>query len=233
MTTTTTLQRGVPVSELGIDVRGTFITRTYTHLLGAIGAFTLIEIYLFSTGLAHSIAQVMLGGSWLIVLGGFMVVSWIATHLAQNSQSMGAQYGALAGFIVAEAIVFVPLLFMAQQVAPGVIENAATLTLIGFAGLTIVAFQTRRDFSFLGGILRWGFIAALVLIVGSVLFGFNLGVLFSVAMIALAGGAILYDTSNVLHHYPQDRHVGAALQLFASVALLFWYVLRLLMSMRD
>ena len=233
MTTSATLQRGVPVSELGIDLRGAFITRTYTHLLGAIGAFTLIEIYLFSTGLAHSIAQVMLGGSWLIVLGGFMIVSWIATHLAQSSQSMGAQYGALAGFVVAEAIVFVPLLFMAQQVAPGVIENAATLTLIGFAGLTIVAFQTRKDFSFLGGILRWGFIAALVLIVGSIIFGFNLGVLFSVAMIALAGGAILYDTSNVLHHYPEDRHVGAALQLFASVALLFWYVLRLLMSMRD
>ncbi len=233
MTTSATLQRGVPVSELGVDVRGAFITRTYTHLLGSIGAFTLIEIYLFSTGLAHSIAQVMLGGSWLIVLGGFMVVSWIATHLAQSSQSMGAQYGALAGFVVAEAIVFVPLLFMAQEVAPGVIENAATLTLVGFAGLTAVAFQTRRDFSFLGGILRWGFIAALVLIVGSVLFGFNLGVLFSVAMIVLAGGAILYDTSNVLHHYPEDRHVGAALQLFASVALLFWYVLRLLMSMRD
>lgn len=233
MTTSATLQRGVPVSELGVDVRGAFITRTYTHLLGSIGAFTLIEIYLFSTGLAHSIAQVMLGGSWLIVLGGFMIVSWIATHLAQSSRSMGAQYGALAGFVVAEAIVFVPLLFMAQEVAPGVIENAATLTLVGFAGLTAVAFQTRRDFSFLGGILRWGFISALVLIVGSVLFGFNLGVLFSVAMIVLAGGAILYDTSNVLHHYPEDRHVGAALQLFASVALLFWYVLRLLMSMRD
>ncbi|SVB21881.1 uncharacterized protein METZ01_LOCUS174735, partial [marine metagenome] len=97
MTTSATLQRGVPVSELGVDVRGAFITRTYTHLLGSIGAFTLIEIYLFSTGLAHSIAQVMLGGSWLIVLGGFMIVSWIATHLAQSSQSMGAQYGALAG----------------------------------------------------------------------------------------------------------------------------------------
>ena len=48
----------------------------------------------------------------------------------------------------------------------------------------------------------------------------------------LAGGAILYDTSNVLHHYPQDRYVAAALQLFASVALLMWYVLRLVMSRR-
>ena len=63
-------------------------------------------------------------------------------------------------------------------------------------------------------------------------FGFELGTWFSVAMVAFAGAAILYDTSNVLHHYPEDRYVAGALQLFASVALMFWYVLRLFMS-RD
>ncbi|HMB92817.1 MAG TPA: Bax inhibitor-1 family protein, partial [Rhodothermales bacterium] len=82
----------------------------------------------------------------------------------------------------------------------------------------------------LGSVLRWGFIVAIVLIVAALLFGFELGTFFSVAMIALAGGAILYDTSNILHHYPEDRYVGAALELFASVALMFWYVLRLFMS---
>ena len=51
-------------------------------------------------------------------------------------------------------------------------------------------------------------------------------------MIALAGGWILYDTSNVMLHFPEDRYVGASLQLFASVALMFWYVLMLFMS-RD
>jgi FtsH-binding integral membrane protein len=52
-------------------------------------------------------------------------------------------------------------------------------------------------------------------------------------MIALAGASILYDTSKVLHEYPQDRYVGASLQLFASVALLFWYVLRLFLGRRN
>jgi FtsH-binding integral membrane protein len=52
-------------------------------------------------------------------------------------------------------------------------------------------------------------------------------------MVALAGGAILFDTSNVLHRYPTDRHVAAALALFASVALMFWYVLRIFMATRD
>ena len=112
------------------------------------------------------------------------------------------------------------------------IESAAILTLVGFAGLTAVAFWTRKDFSFLGAVLRWAMIVALLAIVGAVVFGFELGTWFSVAMVGLAGVAILYDTSNVIHHYPEDRYVAAALELFASVALMFWYILRLLMS-RD
>ena len=228
-----TAQQGIPVAQLGVDVRGAFITRTYTHLLGAILAFALIEIYLFQTGMAESIARVLLGGSWLIVLGGFMILSWIATHFAHSAQTKGGQYGALGLFVVGEAVIFTPLLYVADSMAPGVINSAATVTLLGFLGLTIVAFHTRKDFSFLGGMLRWGFICALVLIVASVLFGFHLGTIFTVAMIVLAGGAILYDTSNVLHHYPEDRHVGAALQLFASVALLFWYILQFFLSSRD
>ena len=64
-------------------------------------------------------------------------------------------------------------------------------------------------------------------------FGFGLGVWFSAAMIGLMSGYILYDTSNVLHHYRTDQHVAASLALFASVATLFWYVIRLLMSVSD
>jgi hypothetical protein len=133
---------------------------------------------------------------------------------------------------VAEAIIFVPLLFIANHFAPGVITSAVAVTFLGFTGLSLVAFFTRKDFSFLRGILCWGGIVALVLIGAGAIFGFQLGTYFSVAMVALAGGAILYDTSNILHHYPEDRYVAAALELFASVALMFWYVLRLFLSSR-
>jgi uncharacterized protein len=227
------LQTGIPVSTRDADARATFLTRTYSHLFGAMIGFTLIEAFLFNTGIAHSMARAMLGTSWLLVLGGFMVVGWFASRVAHTASSLGAQYGALAAFVGAEAILFVPLLFVAQSYAPGVIQSAATVTLLGFAGLTTVAFVTRKDFSFLGALLRWGFLIALLLIVASLLFGFHLGTFFSVAMIALAGGAILYDTSNVLYHYPEDRYVAASLELFASVALLFWYVLRFFLASRD
>ena len=184
------------------------------------------------SGLAESIARVMLGGSWLIVLGAFMIVSWLGSRVAARSESQGAQLAGLAGIVVAQAIIFVPLLYMANAYAPGAIQSAALVTIIGFAGLTAIAWQTKKDFSFLGGMLRWGGVLALVLIVASLIFGFELGTFFSVAMVCFAGAAILYDTSNILRDYPEDRHVSAALQLFSSVALMFWYVLRIFMSRR-
>ncbi len=220
------------LSRAGVDARALFISRTYAHLMGAIGLFTVIEIVLFTSGMAATIARALLGVNWLLVLGGFMVVGWLASRAAHSTASRPAQYGALAAFVAAEAIIFVPLLYIANAQAPGVIQSAALMTLLGFSGLTGVAFVTRRDFSFLRGALMWGGVLAVVAIVGGVLFGFQLGTWFSVAMVGFAGAAILYDTSNVIHHYPRDRYVGAALQLFASVALMFWYVLRLFMS-RD
>jgi FtsH-binding integral membrane protein len=222
-----------PVAAIGVDARASFINRTYNHLMGAIVLFTLIEVGLFQSGLAESIAQVLLGGSWLLVLGAFMLVSWFASRVSLTSESKGAQYAALGGFVVAESIIFVPMLWLANQYAPGAIQSATIVTLVGFAGLTAVAFVTRKDFSFLRGMLMWGGVVAMLAIVGGILFGFELGTWFSVAMIGFAGTAILYDTSNVLHHFPDDRYVGAALQLFASVALMFWYVLRLFMSSDD
>jgi hypothetical protein len=89
-----------------------------------------------------------------------------------------------------------------------------------------------QTYSFLGALLRWGGIVALLAIVGAVLFGFQLGTWFSVAMVGFAGAAILYETSNVLLRFPEDRYVAAALQLFSSVALMFWYLLRLFMGER-
>lgn len=215
-----------------IDARAKFIVRTYNHLFGAIALFALIEIGLFATGIAPAIAMAM-SQSWLLVMGGFMIVGWLASRTAHNSVSVPAQYAALVGFVFAEAIVFVPLLYIAETRAPGALVSAATTTFVGFGALTAIAFISKKDFSFLGTFLRWGFVVALLLIGASLLFGFNLGTFFGVAMVGFAGAAILYDTSNVIRDFPMDRHVAASLQLFSSVALMFWYVLRLFISSRD
>ena len=223
-----------PVAALDTDARAAFIARTYLHLFGAIVLFTGIETFFFASGLAIPMAEAMLSVSWLFVLGGFVVVSWFASRAARSATSPVAQYAALGGFVLAQAIIFVPLLVMAMVMTgdASLIRSAALTTLVGFAGLTAIVFVTRKDFSFLGGLLKWGFVVALVLIVAGAIFGFSLGVFFSVAMVALAGAAVLYDTSKILLHYPENMHVSAALELFASVALMFWYILQIFMSRR-
>ncbi|HEX8244946.1 MAG TPA: Bax inhibitor-1 family protein, partial [Longimicrobium sp.] len=215
-----------PVIEIDSARRAQFVARTYQHLLAAIVLFTAIEVLLFRSGLALPMAQAMLGVSWLFVLGGFMVAGWLFSGMAARATTRPVQYAALAGYVVAEAIIFVPLLVIAEINAPGAIASAALLTLVGFGALTGIAMTTGKDFTFLGGILRWVGVAALLFIVGGVVFGFQLGMFFSFAMVVFAGATILYSTSKILRTYPEDRYVSAALELFASVALMFWYILR-------
>ena len=220
-----------PVAEASVEDRSEFIWKCYAHVVGAILAFAAIEVYFFSSGIAEAIAAPLIN-NWLLVLGGFMLASWGASHVAHRIESTAAQYAAFAFFIFVEAIIFVPLLFIANSVAEGAIQSAAGVTILGCVGLIATAMITRKDFSFLRGMLVWVGILAMVAIVSSILFGFHLGTWFSVAMIGFAGAAVLYDTSNIMHHYPQDRYVAAAMALFASIALMFWYVLQLFIS-RD
>ncbi len=220
-----------PVSSLSVESRSEFIWKCYAHVIGAILAFAAVEAYLISSGIAMNIAPAMVN-NWLMTLGAFMLVGWGASHVAHRLESTAAQYGAFALLVVAEAIIFSPAILEAQMTQPGVIESAAGVTLLGSVGLVATALITRKDFSFLRGIMVWVGMLALVGIVSSLIFGFQLGTWFSVAMIGFAGAAVLYDTSNIMHHYPQDRYVAAAMALFASIALMFWYVLRLFMS-RD
>jgi len=201
--------------------------------VGGILLFILVELGLFESGLAEQVFRFMMGFNWFLILGAFMLTGWLATRTAQTSSSIGMQYFAYAAYVVAEALIFVPLLYLADSKAPGTIDSAVLVTALGAGGLMLVAHRTRKDFSFLRAILMWGGVLAIVAMVGGAIFGFQLGTWFSVAMIGFAGAAVLYDTSNIIRYYPEDRYVSAAMQLFASIALMFWYVLRLLMGNRN
>lgn len=220
-----------PVSELSVEDRSNFIWKCYAHVVGAILAFAAVEVYLFTSGTAAAIAIPMLS-NWWMVLGAFILGGWGAAHVAHRVESTTAQYAALAFFIVLEALIFAPLLFMAYTIEPGMIDSAAGITLLGCAGLIATVQITKKDFSFLRGMLVWVGMLAMVAIFGSMIFGFQLGTWFSVAMIGFAGAAVLYDTSNIIHHYPKDKYVAASLELFSSIALMFWYVLQMFLN-RD
>jgi len=225
----------VPAAQAGVNERAEFIKKTYLHLGAAIVAFVLLQAAIFTSGVAEDIAATILGNrfGWLMVLGVFMLVSWIANSWANSATSKGMQYAGLALYVVAEAIIFVPLLYFARimEETKGVdiIQPAALITLFLFGGLTAIVMLTAKDFSFLRTGLWAGGLAALGLIVCSILFGFNLGIVFTWFMVVLMCGYILFFTSNVLHHYQTTQYVAAALALFSSIATLFWYVIQLVM----
>ncbi len=228
--------RDVFAAQAAADARADFLTKTYLHLAGAIAVFIGLEAVLLNLPITDAIVRGMTGNrmTWLVVLGLFMFVSYVADKWASSATSIGMQYAGLGLYVAAQAVIFVPLLYIAVIMDPtmGLIGSAAITTLALFGALTAVVFITRKDFSFLRGILMFGGFAAMGLIVVAILFQFSLGPIFVYAMIALSCGYILYYTSNVLHHYRIGQHVAAALALFAAVALLFWYILQLFMSRR-
>ncbi len=233
------------VAGASVDERASFLVRTYLHLVGAIFAFVAIEAVLFITGIGQVLAEIAWSPErpwmWLVFLGGFMGVSYVADRWARSDTSLGMQYAGLTLYTVAEAILFCPLVFTAMAIAveqtPGdpysILTKGGIITVVLFAGLTGVVLITRKDFSFLRSFLMFGFFAALIMIVFAVATGAHLGLWFMWAMVVLAAGSILFNTSNVLHHYRTDQHVAAALNLFASFALLLWYVIMILMNSRD
>jgi FtsH-binding integral membrane protein len=226
------------VAHASPSERAAFITKTYGHLLMAIVAFVALETLWFATPVAQGMLNLLSAGrfAWIAILGAFIGVSYLANRWAMSGAGKGMQYAGLALYTVAESILFLPLIAVAvvigAQTETNLLSKAAVITLMLFTSLTGIVFVTRKDFSFMRGVLMFAGLSAFGLIVLSAVFGFTLGMFFSYAMIALAGGYILYDTSNVMLHYRTNQHVAAALALFASVMLLFWYVLRVFVDRR-
>lgn len=226
---------GAVVSDLPGEQKAAFIRRTYGHLAIAIAAFAFVESQLLKLGFGEQIMSMLVTSrySWLLVLGAFMLVGMVADKWARSGASRELQYAGLALSVVAHAILFLPVIYMAEMRAGAVIQNAAIVTGALVAALTLVVFITRKDFSILAPALAVGFVLAMGIIIAAIAFGFNLGLFFFSAMVVLAAGSILYTTSNILHVYREDQHVAASLALFASVALMFWYILQLFMSFGD
>ncbi|MBM1106881.1 US12 family protein [Aurantibacter crassamenti] len=221
------------VSQLSDQVRVAFYKKTYAHLAGSVLLFILVETLFFQIDVIVDFALSMTQGySWLIMLGGFMLITNYAERLALRSDNVNTHYAGLILYIIAEAFIFIPLIFIAMMMggegAFDILNQAAILTLSMFTGLSAIVFLTKKDFSFLKSALTIGFFIALGLIIAGTIFGFNLGLWFSVGMVVLASGSILYQTSNLIHKYQPNQYVAASLGLFASLMLLFWYILSIL-----
>ncbi|MDM1396282.1 Bax inhibitor-1/YccA family protein [Myroides odoratimimus] len=228
----------LPVAMESEVVRAQFYKKTYATLAAGVLAFIVLEAIMLNTPFIVEGMFTIIGMgkfSWLIVLGAFMGITWYAQKLADNSVDKKVQYAGLFLYVLAEAFIFVPILYIAMSMTNDLtlISQAGIMTLALFGGLTGVVFSSNANFSFMRSILSIGFFLALGTIICGMIFGFNLGLWFSLAMVALASGSILYSTWQIKNEYAANQHVPAALSLFASLMLLFWYILRIVMSRNN
>lgn len=223
-------------AEAAQEERAAFLQRTYNHVAGALFVFAVLLAIAVNTPFAEQFTKLIMGFGWIGMLGvvfGFYFVSGFAQNMAYNGESTQTQYMGLGIFILAETIIFTPLIFIASLKAPHLIPAAGIITLALFVALSFIAITSKKDFSFLQGIVTMGIFVAMGAIVASMIFSFSLGVIFSSFMIALMGAAILYQTSTIMRTFPTNMHVAASLMLFASIATMFFYVLDLLLSLQS
>jgi FtsH-binding integral membrane protein len=240
---------------MGVSDRVAFLRKTYGLLGVALIAFAVITggMMRFMPDTSWAFSKWAFTGrwNWLLVMGLFMLVGYVAERLARSETSRGLQFVGLGVFVFAEAMLLQPILWILMirfggesglVVANGnvpvltgqaasILMQAIVITLSIFIGLTLTVFLTKKDFSFMRGVLAIGTFAALGVIIASAIFGFSLGAFFCGAMILLMAGYILYQTSMVMSYFPPTAYVAASLMLFSTIATLFWYVLQMLMAL--
>ena len=221
------------VAEAPIIEQKEFYKQTYLHLALALMVTVLLEYAILTSSMAGSIVNFMFN-NYIISFLLFFGATWLGQSMAYSADK-GKQYLGLGIYVLAYTLFFAPILALtAEAIGVQIIQEAAILTTALFAGLTVVAFTTKKDFSFLEGALKIGsFIIIGVIIASFFIGGLTSSIFWIGGVILFLGGLILYETSQIKYKYPTTMFVGAAATLYGSFMTLFLYVLRLLMALRD
>lgn len=223
--------QNIAVAAATADERATFLQKTYSLLAAGVFVFAAT---LWAAGNVPAVQSLAVGlwqtSPWIVLIGIFGA-GWVVRAVAETRPINLIAYFA---YTFVFGLLLAPLVLVAADAAPQVLTQASIVTLLVFSGLTGYVFATGKDFSFLGAALAIGLFAMIGVGVAGLLFGFAVGLWYSVAGVVLFSGYILYDTSRILHHLPTNAHVRGAIELFVSLVLLFQHVLNLLMSLnRD
>lgn len=211
------------------DEQREFVIKTYSHLVGAIICFAAASNILLNLGFGEEFYWIIEDNrwTWLLVLCAFVAFGWLADQLVK-AEGLQIQYIALGTAILVEAAIFSPIIYATYEYSGyQAIQGAGIGALALCLALTMTARNSRSDFSFLDGFIRLGTVMSLGLIISSIVFDFSLGLLFSYAMLAFAGVCVLRDTARVKSNYHKGRYVAASLELFASAAIMFWYMIQI------
>ena len=222
--------------------RADFYRKTYMLVAASCAVFGLVLAGTLSMpAVVNPLTQLFFGGGalgWLLVLAAFWGISMLANRLAFGGASEGTQLAGLGIYIVAEALLFAPMLNVLMMrfgdaTLSEIVAPAAVSTLLLAGGLTATVFMTKTDFSFLRAFVSIGFVVALGAVVLLALFGGGSGTWFIIAMTVFISVGSLSQTWMVKTQFRPDQHVGAALIIFAGVATLFWYLIMIFASRRE
>jgi len=209
------------------EERATLVRRTYSLVL--------ISVLVTMVGVSFALSQPAL----LQAVAQHPILAAIAAFAPLViAGRMKAAFPMNIGFVLlfnfAMGVWISPAIFFYGTRQPGLIGQAAVLTIGAFGILTLYAFVSRRDFSAWGGFLMVGL---WVLIGTSVLnlFFQNAAVdlwLASVTVL-LFSGLLLYDTWRLRNFYGPDEYVGAAVQIYLDLLNMFLAILRIMGNRRN
>jgi len=198
-------------------VYGLFFAATLFAIGGVLLGFSNVPLMAFAV--EHPIIML------IAMIGGVMGATAVR-------HKPGINLAALFGFTTLTGVIISPLLYIISFKNPASILEAGILTVGIFGGLTAYVFISKRDFSFMRGLLVTGLIIVIltgllnVLIIGSSALYFA----GAVATLLLFSGFVLYDTSNIIRRYPTNEYVSGALALYLDAFNIFLALLRILNS---
>ena len=219
---------GTPVAAASEETRFNFIRKTYVLFMAGIltavvsGAICLTVEPVLAIALGILRMPILAFG---LIIGG----SIAAQALARKE---GVNYLALFGFTALIGMIFAPIIAI---YAPSVIGQAAFLTCVIFGSLTAYVFVTRKDFSFMGGMLFIGMVGMVLAGAANLFFFKSSGMSYWISwfVLFLSSGFVLYQTSNLIHEYRENEYCAAALGLFISFFNIFMSLLNILGGNRD
>jgi len=211
-------------TEASALVTNKVLRNTYL-LLGCTLAFSALTAYLALTfQMPRMNILVMLGGYFGLLFGTMKTreSAWGLLFVFLLTGFLGLTLGPVLDFYL-----------RARANGGEIVMLALGTTAVTFLGLSAYAVISRRDFSFMGGFLTVGLIAAFVLSLVAYFFNFpTLSLAVSGMFVLLSSGIILYQTGEIVNG-GETNYIVATVTLYVSIYNLFVSLLQLFGAAGD
>jgi FtsH-binding integral membrane protein len=209
------------------EERATLVRRTYSLVLVSV----LVTMVGASFGLSQPQLMVAVAQHPFIAFLCALAPLLLATRTqAQFPMNIGLVFM----FNLVMGVTISPALYYYGRTQPGVIAQAAVLTIGAFGILTLYAFVSRRDFSAWGSFLMVGLWVLIATMVLSFFFqNAAVSLWLAAVTVLLFSGLLVYDTWRLRNVYGPDEYVGAAVRIYLDLLNMFMAILRLTGNRRN